>query len=136
MKDSDETSKRLFKPQLSQSGVLEIDCEDLKPLFSQVRIIDVRRIEEFTGELGHIPGAKLVSLGEDLSRFLEMGDRSEEIVFVCRSGARSGAATEASQKLGYKACMNLRGGMLRWNELHYPISGPPDGASRAEPKSS
>ena len=88
---------------------------------NQVKIIDVRRPEEFYGELGHIPGAELHSLGPALTRFLENNDRSDEIIFVCRSGARSKTATAESLVLGYKFTSNMLGGLLLWNEKKLPI---------------
>lgn len=82
-------------------------------------LVDVRRPEEFNNELGHIHGAQLITLGPELQTFLEQGDRNKEIVFVCRSGARSGQATLYAQELGYVSVANLSGGMIRWNELGF-----------------
>src|SRR5690606_37482342 len=84
-------------------------------------LVDVRRSEEFHGELGHIPGAHLITLGDDLKHFLEGYDRSEEIIFVCRSGQRSSEATKLGLQLGFKKVSNLVGGMLRWNECGLPV---------------
>lgn len=103
------------------SGIREVTPQDLKENLTGVRLIDVRRPDEFVGELGHIEGAELVTLGNDLVQLLQNGDRSEEIVFVCRSGGRSGQATGFSQELGYEKTANMIGGMILWNELKYPI---------------
>ncbi|MGZ3782745.1 MAG: rhodanese-like domain-containing protein, partial [Pseudobdellovibrionaceae bacterium] len=110
---------RILHPQVVD-GIPEVTCEDVHNKSTQVRIIDVRRPDEYNNELGHIKGAQLVTLGEELSKFLESGDRNQEIVFVCRSGGRSGTATAESLKLGYKNTMNMVGGMLRWNDLKQP----------------
>jgi rhodanese-related sulfurtransferase len=88
----------------------------------KVRLIDVRRPEEFNAELGHIEGARLITLGKDLTTFLEGGDREEGIVFVCRSGGRSRTATSESIKFGYKRTVNMMGGMIQWNEERLPVS--------------
>jgi rhodanese-related sulfurtransferase len=88
----------------------------------QISLIDVRRPEEFNGEFSHIEGAKLVTLGPELTEFLVNGDKKQEIVFVCRSGGRSGAATAESIKLGYKLSMNMVGGMIRWTERKLPVT--------------
>ena len=106
-------------------GVPEITVEDVYAHAAdvktkKVRLIDVRRPDEFNNELGHVEGAELITLGPDLTAFLEKGDRTEEIVFLCRSGGRSGAATAESIKLGYKFTINMAGGMLRWNEVKLP----------------
>lgn len=110
------TKGRMMHPQMVD-GMPEVTCEDVFEKKGKVRIVDVRRPEEFNGELGHIEGAELVTLGPDLTRFLEKTDRDEEIIFVCRSGGRSGAATAESIKLGYDKTINMAGGMLRWNDL-------------------
>ncbi|MCK6594702.1 MAG: rhodanese-like domain-containing protein [Bacteriovoracaceae bacterium] len=44
------------------------------------------------------------------------------IVFICRSGARSGNATLEALKLGFKKPVNMTGGMLQWNEQKYSVT--------------
>lgn len=102
------------------SGIPSVSNEDVFEKIGKVRIIDVRYPGEFYGALGHINTAQLITLGDDLTKFLENGDRSEEIVFVCRSGKRSGKATEESIRLGYKFTASMAGGMLNWNERSLP----------------
>lgn len=114
---------RVLHPQIVD-GIPEVTVDDvLRHLpdaeAGRVKLIDVRRPDEFNGELGHIKGAKLVTLGPDLTKFLENGNRAEEIVFVCRSGGRSGTAAAESIKLGYKFTINMVGGMIRWNEKKF-----------------
>lgn len=116
---------RSIHPQVVD-GIPEVTCEAVLARAEhveakKVRLIDVRRPDEFNGEFGHIKGAELITLGPELTHFLEHGDRSEEIVFVCRSGARSGAATTESIKLGYKFTINMAGGMIRWTERKQPV---------------
>ncbi|WP_413578053.1 rhodanese-like domain-containing protein [Bdellovibrio sp. HCB290] len=97
----------------------EISCEELKERLGHIRIVDVRTTEEYTGELGHIRGSELITLGPELEAFLKNQTREQEIVFVCRSGARSGQTTLLSEELGYMNTYNMVGGMLRWNDLGY-----------------
>lgn len=104
------------------NGIREVTPQNLKDFTKEMRIIDVRRPDEFVGELGHIEGAELVVLGDDLVKLLSEGDRNEEIIFVCRSGGRSGQATQFSQGLGYEKTANMIGGMILWNELKYPTT--------------
>jgi rhodanese-related sulfurtransferase len=103
------------------SGINEVSSEDLHTHLPLVQIIDVRGADEFNDEFGHIQGAKLVTLGPNLTQFLQKGDRNQELVFVCRSGGRSQRATAESIQLGYKATYNLTGGMMRWNALKLPV---------------
>ncbi len=102
-------------------GTPEIHPSETQKLIGQVRIVDVRGSDEFTGELGHIPKAELVTLGEDLTTFLNSLNKDEEIVFVCRSGGRSGAATQQALKLGIQNVANMQGGMILWNELKLQV---------------
>ncbi len=111
---------RALHPQLVD-GIPEVSVEDVHLQMKNVRLIDVRRDDEFDGELHHIPGAELVTLGEDLENFLKQGDREQEIVFICRSGGRSGQATALSLQLGYTRTTNMLGGMLRWNQAGLPV---------------
>lgn len=112
-------SKKLFSPDKTR-GVPEISAETLFPHLGKVKLVDVRSSEEFTGELGHIPGSELVTLGEDLLRFLKHQAPEEEIVFICKSGIRSATACQIGFQFGLMSVMNLQGGMVRWNELKYP----------------
>lgn len=103
------------------------EVQELTPhqVFQQketMRIVDVRTPEEFEASTGHIEGAKLVTLGPELSAFLKSGDRKERIVFVCRSGKRSYKATEESLSLGYEATYSMKGGMLEWSVQGLPTT--------------
>ena len=85
------------------------------------QLIDVRTEEEFVGELSHIKQSKLVSLGLTLDAFLDSLDKSEKVIFVCRSGGRSGKATEKALKAGFRNILNMQGGMLLWNEMKLEV---------------
>lgn len=120
----DGKGKSVFKDKLNiqiNDGIPEVLPQNLKDHLKSLRIIDVRRPDEFVGELGHIEGAELITLGPDIVQFLENGDRNQEIIFICRSGGRSGQVTLMSKNLGYHNCANMIGGMILWNELKYPI---------------
>jgi len=101
---------------------VETVFEHLQDSYSgKLVLIDVRGQDEFNNELGHIIGAKLITLGKDLTNFLEASARDLEIIFICRSGARSATATIESMRLGYKYTTNMTGGMIRWNEQRLPV---------------
>lgn len=99
----------------------EISCAEVYEDKKRFLLVDVRTPEEFHGELGHIAGAKLVTLGPDLMKFLESQSHQEKIIFVCRSGARSGQTTLLSEEMGFQDTHNMVGGMLEWNRLNLPI---------------
>jgi len=98
----------------------EISCEDLHQQLGKIKIVDVRTPEEFTGAEGHIAGAELVTLGPDLTDFLQQGNPQEPLVFVCRSGRRSLEAVKESIQYGYQQTKSLKGGMLEWRAKGLP----------------
>jgi hydroxyacylglutathione hydrolase len=100
-------------------GVPTIKPQDVKSM-SDYALIDVRRDDEYSGELGHVEGAKLVTLGEDLKHFLDSMKPESKIIFICRSGGRSAQATLYAQNMGFDDVVNMQGGMLEWNELGLP----------------
>ena len=109
------------KSYTNEAGAPEITPETLRELAAQVTIIDVRRPEEFNGELGHISGAALSTLETNFEKDLESWDKSNTYVFVCRSGGRSTNATLLAKSKGFSNAFNMKGGMLRWNALQFPI---------------
>ena len=107
------------KPRMAE--IPEMTPKELKNRASEVIIIDVRRPDEFVGELGHIAGARLMTLETEIETALPKLSRDSTYVFVCRSGARSGRVTELAQSLGFKNVFNMVGGMIAWNALEYPV---------------
>jgi sulfur dioxygenase len=104
-----------FLPHLID-GLPHVLCSELKKTPVNIKLIDVRSREEFFGELGHIQGAELITLGEDLVSYLKQEDKNATIIFVCRSGARSAQATAYALQEGFSNVANLKGGMLEWNQ--------------------
>ena len=83
-------------------------------------LIDVRQPDEYAS--GHIPGARLLPVGELPKHFAELaGMESQPIVTVCRSGGRSATAAAVLTVAGFKNVRSLDGGMRRWSELGGPI---------------
>ena len=76
-----------------------------------INLIDVRETNEVAA--GKIPGAINIPLGLLEFRMNEL-DKSKEYIMVCRSGGRSGQATNFLENQGYKVT-NMDGGMLDWN---------------------
>jgi len=81
-------------------------------------LLDVRQPEEY--RRGHIPGAKLIPLGELKRRINEL-PKTQEIICVCQSGSRSSSATRQLAGAGYQVT-NLRGGMIAWSRSGLPVS--------------
>jgi sulfur-carrier protein adenylyltransferase/sulfurtransferase len=79
----------------------------------RLKLIDVREPREW--EIGRIEGAELIPLRTLPDRIAEL-EKGDEIVLYCRSGARSGSATQFLRQQGFDRAMNLVGGILRWSQ--------------------
>ena len=106
--------------QRSFAGVLEVEASWLAEHLTEVEILDVREPAEFSGELGHIVGARLIPLST-LRAQLETLSRDRPVVAVCRSGGRSAQASVILEKAGFTLVANLSGGMIHWRSLRLPV---------------
>jgi len=107
------------------AGIWEVQPNWLEEHLRDVQVLDVRELDEFNGPLGHIPGAKLVPLGELADGAGKLA-REKPIVVVCRSGARSAQATVMLGRAGFEKVANLSGGMLRWRTQRFQVEGGSD----------
>ncbi len=104
------------------AGIWELQPQWLEEHLAAVQVLDVREPEEYDGPLGHIPGARLIPLGELAARSGEL-DAQKPVVAVCRAGGRSAQATTILRRAGLKNVANLAGGMLRWRAQHCIVEG-------------
>lgn len=109
----------------SGSNIKEIEPAELakwgKDKGGQFRIIDVRQPQEIMA--GTVPGAEALPLHTLPLRMGEF-DANEELVFVCRSGARSAQACLFLLQQGFRNVVNLRGGMIAWASQGQPVTLP------------
>jgi len=97
---------------------LEVDVDSLAQAQAQGAVVlDVRNPDEY--EAGHIPGAKLIPLGELAARQEEIPE-GDPIYVVCASGGRSLTATKAMVQAGYPA-VSVAGGTKAWVETGRPV---------------
>ncbi|WP_226671407.1 rhodanese-like domain-containing protein [Metabacillus litoralis] len=73
-------------------------------------LIDVREVDEVAE--GTISGAINIPLGLLEFRMHEL-DKAKEYTMVCRSGGRSGRASQFLESRGFNV-INMTGGMLAW----------------------
>lgn len=85
------------------------------------QVVDVREPEEFAG--GHIPGARLMSLGILSERLAEL-DRTRPVLLYCHSGKRSLAAAEILTQRGFLNVRSLRGGYVAYQRVQNSIDNP------------
>lgn len=78
-----------------------------------IQLIDVREPDEHT--FAKIEGAKLIPLGQVVSRMNEI-EPGRETVVHCKGGVRSAKAIEALQQAGFDGeLINLTGGITAWS---------------------
>lgn len=90
-----------------------ITAKDLEEKLNRefnLNIIDVRETDEVAE--GKIPGAVNIPLGLIEFRMNEL-DKNKPYIMVCRSGGRSGRASQFLESHGYDVT-NMDGGMLAW----------------------
>lgn len=109
-----ESITRLLADTLGEVTGAKIEDVSVSDNFSTMKIIDVRRPDEYNGELGHIPEAELMCLQDNFDQQLQRLDKTVPYLFVCRSGGRSARAARIALGHGFKHIYNMRGGMLEY----------------------
>jgi rhodanese-related sulfurtransferase len=93
----------------------EISPKDLKARLDAgeaIMLIDVR--EDWEVARGMIDGATHIVMN-DIPDSLDQIPKDQPVVFVCKSGARSGRVTEWVAAQGFPNVINLAGGVIRWS---------------------
>lgn len=79
-------------------------------------ILDVRTPEELVGPLGHIDGVINIPVQNLEERIAELDKyKNKKITVICRSGHRSGIASDMLFKKGFKVT-NVEGGMIAFRQ--------------------
>jgi uncharacterized membrane protein YdjX (TVP38/TMEM64 family)/rhodanese-related sulfurtransferase len=85
-------------------------------------LLDVRTPEEFTGELGHIAGARNLPLDSLHARSEELAAWQERpVMLVCHTDRRSANAARILARKGFGDLHVIKGGMVAWNAAGLPI---------------
>ncbi len=80
---------------------------------NEIFLLDVREQHEW--DLGHIAGAKLISLGNINTETTKDLPKDIPIYVYCRSGSRAGQAVTVLKQLGFSNVLNI-GGTIHWQE--------------------
>lgn len=99
--------------------ISDVNPQEVFEHAKELELIDVREESEYTGELGHVAGTKLIVLST-IPDNLKTLPKDKTIVFICRSGGRSAQASAFAKKEGFTDVYNMQGGMLLWNQLQLP----------------
>ena len=107
-------------PNPNFDAVFDIEPKEVLENPTAFTLVDVREDDEFIGELGHVESATLINLRLIPEKLLTI-PAEKPVVFICRSGGRSSQACSYAHQHGLKNSYNMRGGMILWNQLQYPV---------------
>lgn len=99
-------------------GVPEISVHELSSSLDrgeEIVLVDVR--EPFERAIADLPdvGQVRIPVADLEARTGELAP-DDRIVLYCRTGARSGWATQLLRAQGYENVLNLKGGLMAWRE--------------------
>ena len=108
MTRADRSSERL--PEISAT-----ELDERLGRGDELALVDVR--EPYEREIADLPevGQLRIPIDQLLARVSEL-DREAPLILYCRSGSRSGWATQELLALGFDNVWNLKGGLLAWKE--------------------
>jgi glyoxylase-like metal-dependent hydrolase (beta-lactamase superfamily II)/rhodanese-related sulfurtransferase len=102
----------------------EVEIISAEKLYNKIQagqnplLIDVREPVELRMKIGHIEGVRNIPIGKLIQNLSQLeGLKNQELVLVCRSGARAYTAAQIMKKAGFRFPLVLDGGMLAWNRL-------------------
>jgi rhodanese-related sulfurtransferase len=102
---------------VSATNTYCIDPRELKSRVSEVTVVDVRTPGEY--ESVHVPASKNLPL-DDLDGHVDTirgaVDRGEQVVLLCRSGARAHQAQEKLVAAGLPELPIVEGGLMAWQQ--------------------
>jgi len=96
----------------------EIDVERLQAVVDEGgQVVDVREPAEFAQ--AHVPGARLVPMGQVMGRLEEL-DQQQPLYLICAVGSRSAHVGQVLEGHGYDV-VNVAGGTLAWVRAGKPF---------------
>lgn len=99
----------------SNEAIKKVDPVEFSEVVTQpgVIVLDVRTPEEFSA--GHLANAININLeGSDFATEVSKLDKNATVAVYCRSGNRSGVATEQMAELGFTDMYDMQGGIVEW----------------------
>ena len=98
----------------------EVGVENLEELSSRGEsvILDVR--EPIEWEMGHVPGALLVSLGSLRDHIADL-PQNKRVVIICEAGIRSCSAASILKAAGFKNAVNIPEGTSGYRKAGLPL---------------
>lgn len=85
-------------------------------------LVDVREQNEIAALAFDVPGVIHIPLLELETSWQEL-PKDRDLIFVCKSGARSLKATYYMQFRGHDRVSNMSGGIVKWMQKGFPVVG-------------
>ena len=85
-------------------------------------LVDVRENAEVEQLAYDVPNIVYIPLSQFEERYTEI-PKDQDVVMVCRSGARSLRAAGFLVNQGYENVVNMKHGMIRWAQKGFPTIG-------------
>ncbi len=111
-------------PGQAASGALNLGPAITAEMLAQIKdredvvVIDVR--EQWEYDEKHIPGVMLIPLGS-IPDNMSLIPADKTVILTCRSGNRSGQATDFLRAQGFTNVHNMEGGILAWERAGFPV---------------
>jgi rhodanese-related sulfurtransferase len=114
-----EDAYRLLYPVYKKELWKIVNEEKEVQMNKNILIIDVRTDQEF--QHFHLPGSRHIELQKLTKQLpkLQKESKGKKVVFVCKTGNRSGIATQLARTRNIDA-LNLIGGVTEWSRLNFP----------------
>jgi rhodanese-related sulfurtransferase len=113
--------RRSGEPWLAFTGDTDLAADALPGMLGSASapvVLDVREPWEFAQ--GHVPGARLLPLGQLLQRVREL-DPARPTAVICETGNRSPSAAALLRHRGFAAVHNVAGGTAAWVRSGFPV---------------
>lgn len=103
-----------------QEPFTRITVQEAKEMVDRgdVQFVDTREPHEHAA--GHAPGTVLIPHLSVMNRIAELGT-DKDILFICKSGARSALAAEFAAAAGLTRLYNVEGGHDAWQAAGLPM---------------
>ncbi|MHA1591744.1 MAG: MBL fold metallo-hydrolase [Candidatus Heimdallarchaeaceae archaeon] len=106
---------------VNETEVESISVEELAQRLKSEKpplMIDVRESHELRLKIGQIKGVENVPIGVLIPNLGQLNHlKEDDIIIVCRSGARAYTAAQIMKKAGFRKPLVMDGGMLAWNRM-------------------
>jgi rhodanese-related sulfurtransferase len=104
-----------------KTSVTVEEIKEISESDKDIFVIDVRTKPEYDN--GHLSFTDMQITYDSLEYYLEKlpENKEMEIYCFCRSGRRSGIATDYLLSVGYKNVFNIVGGIIAWKDAGFEI---------------